>query len=259
MYRLERNHPVVLGFFFITLTLVLLNLLTPVHDAAAQSDVTPRNRDRASVQIQVPSVNLDIETTLQAEAASLASTIEALSGQSRDSLGATVTAISAQIGNSSAELEALLSSLTGQGSVNFDGDMLTATVFMSEAQINALLDVLVESAGYDPNAASVDTQADGTVDVILVDLSSQLSGTLALTYELTLADGAVTVSLLSVSFKGRNLPADMLPEDLLAAVGLAVNAAAVEPMLSAAVAYNIDTLAVTDEGIMLGVSVAVVE
>jgi hypothetical protein len=256
MHRLERHHPLVYAFFVITLTITLISLLMPGYDAAAQPDVTPRSRDRIS--IQVPSIDIDIQATVQAEKDALASTIQALSNQSSDLLAATVTAISAQMGDTSAELEALLSTLSGQGSVNFDGDMLTATAFISEAQVNALLDVLVEASGYDPNAASVDTRADGTVDVILVDLSGELSGTLVLTYELSVVDSAVSVELVSVTLNGRLVPMDMLPDDLVAAIELAVNAAAVEPMLSAAVAYSIDTLAVTDEGILLGVSVAVV-
>ena len=265
MHQLERNHPAVLAFFLIALFITVLTLLVSVPDAnAAQPAVTPRSR--GSIQVQVPAVQGNLQATveaagntLQSQAENYSATIESIAGQSAELIAATVTAISAQIGDSSDELEALLSTLTGQGSVRYDAGTLTATAFISEAQINALLDVVIEAAGYEPNAASVDTKADGTLDVILVDISGDLSGTLVITYQFSLTDGTVTATLVGVTLNGRPIPAESLPDDLVSAVELAVNAAAVQPLLNAAVAYTVNTLAVSENGILLGVSVTVAE
>jgi NAD(P)-dependent dehydrogenase (short-subunit alcohol dehydrogenase family) len=207
----------------------------------------------ATAQAGVNTAN-ELAAGLAATAQYLATTVS----QSPQSIQATVTALSADLGALSTELEALLTYFAELGSISYDNGVMTATVFISEAQANLLLDVLVEAAGYDPGAASLNTTAEGTIEVVLVDVSTQFSGTLVMTYRLGAANGAVTYELVSATLNGQAIPLAMLPYDLVSAVDLSVNAAAVQLMLSVPeVGYSIETLHVTDDGILLSVAVLV--
>lgn len=193
-------------------------------------------------------------TTLLATAEYLATTVN----QDPESIQATVTAISGQLDVSSEETDELLTYFTEEGSVSFDDGVLTVTAFVSEEEANALLDVVVGAAGYDPDSVWLDTTAQGTIVVTAVDVSTEVSGTIVMTYRLYAVDGSVLAELVSVTLDGQSIPTEMVEDQLMSAVDLGVNASAVEPMLGMTDAsYSVESLEVTDEGILLVLAVTV--
>ena len=255
----------------------------PYSNTAAQPARTPRGQDRGGaggLAATVEAQSRALEATVNAagnRADDLAATVEAgmdtalaeatrvvataqylatLVHQSPDSIQATVAALGSDLAGLSDELETQLTYFAELGSVSYENGVMTATMFVSEEQANLLLDVLVEAAGYDPDAVSLNTISDDTIEVTLVDVSAGFSGTLVMTYRVTAVNGAVSIELVSVAWNGQSVPVSMLPDELVSAVELAVNAAAVQPMLSVPeVGYSIETLHVTDEGILLSVAV----
>lgn len=232
------------------------NSLSATKEALSNLALTAEAKSAAvmaTVQAGVGSISA-LATEVAATAQYLATTVD----QSAESVQATVTAISSNLGSVSAELEALLSYFGEQGSISYENGTLTVTMFITEAQANDLLDVLVQAAGYDPEAMFIDTRADGTVQVILVDASADLNGTVVMTYSVAVVEGAVSVQLVSVTLNGRAVPVEMISDDLLSAIQLGVTGAAVQPMLNVPqTGYTIETLSITHEGILLSVQVQV--
>ena len=269
----------------ISIGLVLLTLMLMPLDVSAQVARTPRSRDSANTQLQG-----NIQATLQAQSTQIAATAQAMAdnaaarvtdavstmqdgatdiaatvayvatqaAQSRESIEATVTAIYNAIDTMPPELEALLNTLADQGSISYNGESLTATLYISEAQANDLLDILIEGAGYDPDSARLDTQADGTIAVILTDITGEYPGTLVLTYQVGVSpDGTVTYTLVSATLNGTPIPLERLPDELTQPISLAIYATLIQPMLGTDTVYHVQSIVVSDDGVLLVVDVPV--
>lgn len=191
-----------------------------------QAASTEINQGVANVQATV--------TAIAATAQYLATTVN----QSADAAQATVTAISATIEAWTTALpeavQALLPYLSAQGSVVYDANnnQLIVTGLITEEQSNILIDVVVEAAGYNPDNANLDYTADGLVIISLTDVSGELPGTITLIYRLTIVDGRIVPVAESISYNGRELPQDQLPAELLNALQVGVNAAALQNVIT---------------------------
>lgn len=216
-----------------------------------------------------------LEQTVQAGTGSLQATLEAgLPGlqataqyvttavhQQVGDIQATVTAISATIQAVLAELpedvQALLTALAQQASLSYDPNtkLLTVTSFVTEAQANEVQDIVVEAAGYNPDAVALDTRDDGTIVVTMIDVSSELPGTMLLTYQITIVDGHVTATLTNVTINGVNVPKERIPEALLSAVQLGVLGSAMQTALNIPAevpfVYTVQSVDVSDPGILI--------
>lgn len=224
--------------------------LSATTEALPNLALTAEGKD---IQGQIDSISV-VATEVAATAQYLATTVD----QSTESIQATVTAISAELGSLPVDLESLLTYFSGQGSISYENGALTVTMFVTEAQANDLLDLLVQVAGYDPDAVSLNTTAAGTIEVTLVDVSTDLTGTVMMTYSVAVVDGAVSVQLVSVTLNGRAVPVEMISDDLLSAIQLGVTGATVQPMLNVPqTGYTVETLNVTDDGILLSVMVQI--
>ena len=222
-------------------------------DLAATVDSLQATRAMATTRAGADGVSV-LATEVAATAQYLATTVN----QGAESIQATVTALSTELRSVSAEFETLLNYFAEQGGIGYENGALTAAMFVSEAQANTILDLLVEATGYDPDMASLNITAMGTIEVMLEDVATGFSGTLMMTYRLAVVNGAVTIELISVTLNGRTVPVTMLPGDVVSAVELAVDGAAVQPMLSVPqVDYSMQSLHVTDDGILLSFTVAI--
>ncbi|NWG16185.1 MAG: hypothetical protein HXY41_06075 [Chloroflexi bacterium] len=258
-------------------------LLWPVGQAVAQPRATIQARSTEAamtVQAQFQGAAGTVEArvtgfdsmvtaawmTSQARLTDVAATMSsfsALAAQGAANLRATGTAIVASLQAALAalppELAELVTYLADQSSLVYDPttQTLDATTFVSEAQANLLLDTVLLAVGYNPDAAGLET-FPGYVVVTLVDASAQLPGTVELTYTLAAEEGRATATLISVTINGRDVPADQLPDDLLAALEMALAGAATQTMLNAQAmhpAYTVDAVDVSDEGFLVAYTI----
>lgn len=225
--------------------------------------------------IQVPQIQGTVQSAIEdalgqagGEVADLAATVQYMGtavNQSAGSIQATVTALSATaqaaFNDLPEDLAALLQYLAEQASIQYDVETgtLHVTSYVTEAQANALLDVLIEAAEYDPEAASLDLHADGRVDVVLVDASAGLSGTAVLTYEITVVDGRLNATLIEVTVNGRGVPVDSVPDDLRSAAQLAIAGAAQQVFINLGdwtVSYTVQSAVVSEDSILLTAAIA---
>ncbi len=203
----------------------------------------------------------DAVSTLEGGATSIAATVQYVAtqaAQSCESIEATVTAIYDAVDNMPPELETLLNTLSEQGSISYNGSSLTATLYISEAQANDLLDILIEGAGYNPDSARLDTQADGSIAVILTDITGDYPGTLMLIYQVGVSDtGTVTYALVSATLNGTSIPLERLPDELTQPIDLAIYATLIQPMLGTDTIYYVESIVVSEDGILLGVTIPI--
>ncbi len=217
---------------------------------AAQADVESVVGEIEARATEVAATVQYIATTLNQQGAALQATATAISLQ-----------IEAQLNTLPPGLLALLESLYTQAIITYDQatNALTVTSLVTEPQANELIDILVEAAGYDPAAITLDLQADRTVQIVLVDVTAQLAGTLVLTYEPTLIDGRVNLTLVGVTLNDNSIRLDQVPADLQSAVQLGVVGAAQQTALNVPAAgygYTIDSLSVTADHFILTYTIA---
>jgi hypothetical protein len=287
----ETTVKTIIGLSSLLLALLVVGLAVPISHTQAQPRATTRAQAQAiqataqagatqvvatanalrvnasaTIAAQRENINAAAES-LRNQATSVAATLQYVAtvvNQEVAAAQATVTALTgilqAQLNTLPTELTELLSYLAEQASLSYDpaAGTLSVTALVTEQQANDLMDLVVLAAGYDPDAVSLNTKADGTIDVMLVDVSGELSGTIVMTYRLTVVNGAVMVELVSVTLNGQSVPLALLPEALVSAVQLGVNAAAVQPMLNTPpVGYTVQTLDITEDGMLLAVVVSV--
>jgi hypothetical protein len=216
-----------------------------------------------------------LEQTVQAGAGSLQATLEAglpaiqataeyvatAINQQVGDIEATVTAISttvqAALGNLPEEVSELLGYLAEQTSLSYDSEtkLLTVTSYVTEEQANEVQDLVIEAAGYDPDAVSLDTRDDGTIVVTMIDVSGELPGIVVLTYQITVVDGHVTATLTGVTINGVSVPAERIPDDLQSAVQLGMLGSAMQTAVNVPAdvpfVYTVQSVNVSDAGILI--------
>lgn len=218
---------------------------------------------------------VNIAATLEAEVTNIAATaqyvVDTVAQQGAAAIQATATALALDIANNigaqlaalPVEVAQLVEYFLQNSSVDYvvDGNTLTVTSFVSEADANMLLDILVQAAGYDPDAVLLDATAEGTIQVIMVDASGQIPGTLVMTYRLAAVNGVVEAELVSVTLNGNALPLEQVPAELVSAVDLGVMAAAMQTMVGVPVPadYAVQTLSITADGVLITFSIAVTQ
>jgi hypothetical protein len=283
---------------FISLSGLAIALTIPVSQLQAQPRATIEAQAESvrqtaqAVQQNLQAQTSGIQQTLQAEGESLQQTLQAGTNDLRGTLEAglpafeataqyvataisqqvgdieaTVTAISATIQAALAELpedvQALLSNLAQQASLSYDPatKLLTVTSFITEAQANEVQDLVVEAAGYNPQAVSLDTRDDGTIIVTMMNVSDDLSGMVLLTYNISVVNGRVTATLTNVTINGANVPTERIPEDLQSAVQLGILGSAMQTAVSVPAevpfVYTVDSATVSDTGILIVYEVTV--
>lgn len=286
------------SLLFITLLGFTSALALPVSHLQAQPRATLEARSQTIQQTAQAAVSAlqsqtgGLQQTLEARAQTLTGTIQTGSGELRGTIEAslpglqataqyvattihqqvgdieaTVTTISATVQAALAELPeevaALITALAQQASLSYDPNtrLLTVTSFVTEAQANEVQDIVVEAAGYNPDAVSLDTRADGTIVVTMIDVSGELPGTILLTYQITIVDGHVTATLSNVTINGVSVPKERIPEALLSAVQLGVLGSAMQTALNIPAdmpfVYTVQSVDVSDAGILIVYVIAV--
>ncbi|MBZ0300824.1 MAG: hypothetical protein K8J31_13825 [Anaerolineae bacterium] len=206
---------------------------------------------------QALGLSADAGTQIAATIQAVATTLSQQAGDIQSTAAAISATVQASLESLPPELAELLGYLAQQTSVEFDPDtkLLTLTSYITEQQANDLQDIVVEAAGYNPEAVSLDTRADGTIQVSLVDVSGTLPGTMVLTYQVVVVDGRVTATLTGVTLNGAAVPVERVPEDLRSAVELGVIGAALQTAVNVPAAipftYTIQSVTVSEEGILV--------
>jgi hypothetical protein len=246
--------------------------------ATAQAQATELANRRGSLTATIGAFQNNVNATVEAvqdtvdtvemRATEIAATVQYVAttiNQQGAALQATATAISVEIQTRlnalPPEVTALLESLYAQASITYDreANTLTVTSLVTEPQANELLDLLVEASGYNPEAVTLDLQADATVHTILVDVDAQLPGTLILIYQPVVVEGRVNLNLIGVTLNGNLVPLEIVPENLLSAVQLGIVGAAQQSALNVPASgfgYTIDALSITADHFIVTYTIA---
>jgi hypothetical protein len=167
--------------------------------------------------------------------------------------------MTAAVGSISADMQATLRAMTLPTAIilNQGSASVTASMAITEAQINTLVNTALASVGY--GGAVVDLVPAGAVITIPnVTLNAQYSGTLVLTVSITAVNGDIVVTLTTATINGRAVPAALVA-DMQAAVEAAVDsliAAALAGLsYSASIGYSVDALIVTGTEMNLTITV----
>lgn len=226
---------------------------------------------QVTLESQLPAVEATVQAAVEGalgDTSGLATHIAATAQYMVDTLNqqlgdiqATTTAISATVqaalSSLPPEVSELLGYLAEQTSVTYDSamQMLTVTSYITEQQANDLLDIVVEAAGYNPDAASLDTRADGTIQVTLIDITGELPGTVVLTYTITVVEGRITATLTAATWNGANIPLERIPADLQSAVQLGILGSAMDTAVNIPAdipfVYTVQSVSVSDAGILV--------
>jgi len=248
-----------LAGLFMTL-LVGVMIISTVQPAAAQR---PQRTPSAGGAGAIPTIDLSgLQVTLPA-ADDLMAMVNALSasmGEDTNSLMATANAMLTAMptftgGLSPDDLAGWLESWSAY-SLSFDAETgsLTVTAAIDEAMLNALIEEALTEADTGVSSVNVDFDDAGLIVITAEDvsLSSQLSGDLTLSVELTADDGEIVATLVDASLNGKPLPPAALAE-LTALLEEAVNATLQTPT---GLENTVDDLVVTDEAILVVLSLS---
>ncbi len=264
------------------------NLLGPQQTAQVMRESLPQTLEAGALAIQQTAqsgIGL-IPITLEAQLPGMQETVQAIVDDALADTGAVATSIAGtaqyvattlnqQLGDIQAttaaisatvqaalsslppEVSELLGYLAEQTSVTYDSamQMLTVTSYINEQQANDLQDIVVEAAGYNAEAVSLDTREDGTIQVTLMDVTGELPGTLVLTYTIAVVEGRITATLTAATWNGANIPLERVPADLLSAVQLGILGSAMDTAVNIPAdipfVYTVQSVNVSDAGILV--------
>ncbi len=188
--------------------------------------------------------------TAQAAATGIALDVDSIRATATTIVG-TVQAVYAAL---PAEVQVIVDYLLQNSSVVYDPvtNSLLVTSYVDEMVVNELVDVVVQAAGYNPDAVLVDVTPLG-INIILIDASSQLPGAVVLTYQPVVVDGRVSMVLVSASINGIPVPVEQLPADLLQGIELALTGATLQTALGLPypVSYVVNSVSLGDSGLVL--------
>ncbi len=197
-------------------------------------------------------------TTVQLDSTAVRATLSAVQTQ--------LYALTTAMPMTTEELLELIEVFVESGSVAYDPEtgVVTITTSYSEAAIEQIVIIVLQSAGYDTTGLSVDlvpgailiTQSD-------VQLTEQYSGDLVITITLTVVDGAISADVTNVAINGTSVP-EALVEDQSSVI-LETFSSLDESTLEAAAGgefdlnYTVDDLIITDTDLILTISISVAE
>lgn len=139
-----------------------------------------------------------------------------------------------------------------------DGSLLVTTVY-SEAMINALLDASLVATGLNPEQVNVDLIPGGLILTVSGYTAGQTVGTLVIQAAAGIADGALTYSIVAVTFNGAPLPAAWMAEVEALFADVPLETVLIEELIGelsayGEVSYQVEDLLVTDTELYLTVS-----
>ncbi len=158
----------------------------------------------------------------------------------------------------SPEQQQLIVTFMEYGGISYDESTQTITMFarFSETAVNAVLDEVVASAGYDPNSVSADLVAGGAVVTFYNAQQNGQTGTLMVTLEIYAQDGQVQVEILAATFQGRTIPAarlDSLTTELSTTLAEKLSASFTA---GTELDYTIESLTLTETNAEVSVSIS---